>query len=109
MGRKKITITHLEETRIRRITFKKRRFGLLKKAMQLAALTDCHVELRVYNKEDSSLMDYFSSKRSINFNTDQDVSGLHEYVNFSNLTNNETEILESNMSKAGYFNEDDFS
>ena len=33
MGRKKIGIEHIEDERLRRITFKKRRFGILKKAM----------------------------------------------------------------------------
>ena len=69
MGRKKIAITHLEDNRMRRITFKKRRFGILKKAMQLAALSDCHIELRIFNKEDNSLLDYFSNKHQMTFNT----------------------------------------
>lgn len=41
MGRKKIEFVQLEDSRNRRICFKKRRFGLLKKAMQLAALSNC--------------------------------------------------------------------
>ena len=52
MGRNKIEVEPIEDTRSRRITFKKRRFGLLKKAMQLCTLSNCNVELRVYNNED---------------------------------------------------------
>ena len=33
MGRKKIEIKRIDEERIRRVTFKKRRIGLLKKAI----------------------------------------------------------------------------
>jgi uncharacterized protein YlzI (FlbEa/FlbD family) len=33
MGRKKIIIKEIEDERVRRVTFKKRRIGLLKKAI----------------------------------------------------------------------------
>ena len=69
MGRKKIAMTYLEDDRTRKISFKKRRFGILKKVMQLTALSDCHIELRIYNEEDSSLMDYFSNNKQNNYYT----------------------------------------
>ena len=40
MGRKKIEIKQIENERQNRVTFKKRRMGLLKKALQLSKLTD---------------------------------------------------------------------
>ena len=40
MGRKKILIEKIEDEKLRRMTFKKRRVGLLKKAIQLSKLTD---------------------------------------------------------------------
>jgi MADS-box transcription factor len=58
MGRKKIEIEKLTDERIRRVTFKKRRIGLLKKAIQLSKLTDAQVILRIYHSEDNSLIEY---------------------------------------------------
>jgi len=52
MGRRKIQIESIEDERIRRVTFKKRRIGLLKKAIQLSKLTNAIVEMRVYQPED---------------------------------------------------------
>jgi hypothetical protein len=51
------------------VTFKKRRLGLLKKAMQLSVLTDAKIVLKIYNPEDKSLIEYFS----------------HSYNDFENL------------------------
>ena len=64
MGRKKIEIEHITDERIRRVTFKKRRIGLLKKAIQLSKLTDAKVQLKVYNDKDQSLIEYFSTSES---------------------------------------------
>ena len=69
MGRKKIIIQEIEDERIRRVTFKKRRIGLLKKAIQLSKLTGALVELKVYNWRDQSLIEYFS-------HTEDDFSGI---------------------------------
>ena len=41
MGRRKIDINIINNGKDRKITFKKRRFGLIKKAMELEALTNC--------------------------------------------------------------------
>lgn len=64
MGRKKIEIEKINDDRIRRVTFKKRRIGLLKKAIQLSKLTDAKVMLKVYNNEDESLIEYFSQNEN---------------------------------------------
>jgi len=61
MGRRKIVIKQIEDDRIRRVTFKKRRMGLLKKAIQLSKLTGAHVELKVYYEKDQSLIEYYSN------------------------------------------------
>lgn len=42
----------------RRLTYKKRRIGLLKKAMQLSLLSDCEIQLKIFWKEDGSLIEY---------------------------------------------------
>ena len=39
MGRKKIAMEQITNEKIKRVTFKKRRIGLLKKAIQLSKLT----------------------------------------------------------------------
>ena len=64
MGRKKIEIEKINDDRIRRVTFKKRRIGLLKKAIQLSKLTDAKVMLKVYHNEDESLIEYFSQNEN---------------------------------------------
>ena len=51
------------------MSFKKRRLGLLKKAMQLSVFTDAKIELEIYNPEDKSFIEYFS----------------HSYNDFENL------------------------
>ena len=60
MGRKKIAIQKIDDERTRRVTFKKRRIGLLKKAIQLSKLTDAKVMLKVYHHKDQSLIEYYS-------------------------------------------------
>ena len=55
MGRRKIEIQAIKDERVRRVTFKKRRIGLLKKAVQLSLLTNVVVEMKVYNKENGEL------------------------------------------------------
>ena len=52
MGKKSILIEQIADERIRRVCFKKRRIGLIKKAIQLSKLTDARVMLKVYHKED---------------------------------------------------------
>jgi hypothetical protein len=71
MGRKKIIIQQIQDDRTKRVTFKKRRIGLLKKAIELSKLTDALVELRVYHKDDKSLVDYFT-------NATDDFDNLHK-------------------------------
>jgi hypothetical protein len=44
------------------VTFKKRRIGLIKKAMQLSKLTNCNIRMTIYNPEDRSLVEYFSQE-----------------------------------------------
>ena len=64
MGRKKLQIENVDDERVRRVMFKKRRVGLLKKAMQLSKLTNAMVDLRIYQPDDSSLVEYISSEEN---------------------------------------------
>ena len=52
MGRKKIEIERISDERVCRVTFKKRRLGLLKKAIQLSKLTGAKVQMKVYHDKD---------------------------------------------------------
>ena len=62
MGRKTLVIEKISDERDRRVCFKKRRIGLLKKAIQLSKLSGCEIEIKVYNEEDQSLLHYLSEK-----------------------------------------------
>jgi hypothetical protein len=57
MGRKKIQIEEIIDERNRRVCFKKRRMGLLKKAIQLSKLTNCWISMKIFNPEDGSLIE----------------------------------------------------
>ena len=104
MGRRKIQIESIEDERIRRVTFKKRRIGLLKKAIQLSKLTNAVVELRVYQPEDQSLIEYYSQN-------EKDFDGIHktskhvyEYSKFFNRHYNLVANLEEKVTKHGHLN-----
>ena len=64
MGRRKIEIKRIENNKMRRVTFRKRRIGLLKKAIELSLLTGAKVYLKVYHERDQSLMEYCSSNQA---------------------------------------------
>jgi uncharacterized surface anchored protein len=60
MGRNKITIEKIAEEKQRLICLKKRRIGAIKKLMQLSILTGCFVDIKIFNEEDKSLLEYKS-------------------------------------------------
>ena len=62
MGRGKIKAEKIEDFKNRRISFKKRRISLIKKAIQLSLMSNCDIQMKIFWKEDSSLIDYCSSK-----------------------------------------------
>jgi len=84
MGRKKIEIERIKDDRIRRVTFKKRRIGLLKKAIQLSKLTDAKVVLKVYHNEDESLIEYHSHDVSDFDKLSKTSKNIQEYSKFFN-------------------------
>ena len=94
MGRKKIEIQLQENSKERRVTFKKRRFGLLKKAMQLSIMSNTVVALSVYNTEDKSFLEYISNETNISDKTNENKKDLHEYVKVSNKNYNLIEKLD---------------
>ena len=60
MGRKKIAINKIKDARSQRLTFYKRKNGLLKKAIELSILCDVEVLLVITDKK---------AKRNIIFNS----------------------------------------
>lgn len=101
MGRRKIEIEAIGDERVRRVTFKKRRIGLLKKAIQLSKLTGAKVQLKIFNDADKSFIEYFShseedfdylSKRSVN---------VEEYSKFFNRHYELVAQIEQSVTKYG--------
>ena len=107
MGRRKVTISLIEEEKERRTTFKKRRLGLLKKAMQLAIMSDSVVQLKVFNPDDFSLLEYNSENAHIAGHVDKLTDDVHEFVGFSNLNYCDVEDLDVKISKSGHANHED--
>ncbi|KAL4227302.1 Myocyte-specific enhancer factor 2C [Mactra antiquata] len=60
MGRKKISITRINDERNRQVTFTKRKFGLMKKAYELSVLCDCEIALIIFT-QNNKLYQYASS------------------------------------------------
>lgn len=59
MGRKKIEIKRIMDERVRKVTFSKRKGGLVKKAMELSLLCDCEIGLVIFTpKPDQKLYKY---------------------------------------------------
>lgn len=59
MGRKKIAIKRITDERVRKVTFSKRKGGLVKKAMELSLLCDCEIGLVIFTpKPDQKLYKY---------------------------------------------------
>ena len=84
MGRKKIAIELIEDHKIRHVTFKKRRLGVLRKAMQLSKLTGASVELKIHWQEDDSLIEYFSNSQDDFKDLSIESSDIQEYAKFHN-------------------------
>lgn len=63
MVRRKIPIQRIQRPKARNATFAKRRLGLLKKAMELARLCDCEVELTIISHDGRGIR-YASSSQS---------------------------------------------
>jgi hypothetical protein len=60
MGRKKIDINPIRDERMKKITMKKRRIGLLKKAIQLSKLTGALIYMKIFTPQDKLLLEYIS-------------------------------------------------
>ena len=61
MGRKRVALKLIERRKDRNSTFKKRRIGLLRKSMELSLLTGAVIQMKIYNPDNLSLIEYFST------------------------------------------------
>lgn len=104
MGRRKIQIESIEDERIRRVTFKKRRIGLLKKAIQLSKLTNAIVQLKVYQEEDQSLIEYYSKNEKDFENISKTSEKVYEFSKFTNKHYDLVANLEEKVTKHGHLN-----
>merc|ERR1711959_734569 len=64
MGRRKIDIEYLQDDRVRKVTFCKRKGGLFKKAEDLAVLCGCEVTVLISNNNKTYEMTKSSNGRS---------------------------------------------
>lgn len=64
MGRNKIKIEKIENTRIRQVTFYKRKKGLIKKSMELSLLCEAKILLCVLDKNEK-LTTYVSDSETL--------------------------------------------
>jgi len=93
MGRKKISISKINDERNRQVTFTKRKFGLMKKAYELSVLCECEIVIIIFNSN-NKLFQYASS------NVDSILLKYTEH-NEPNETKTNVDILESLNKKGG--------
>ena len=94
-----ITHKEIKDDRPKRITLKKRRIGLVKKAIQLSMLTGSLVQLKVYNEKDNSLVEFYT-------NSDRDFDGItknsvKEYVKFHSKHDNLISQIHQHVTEHG--------
>ena len=73
MGRKVLASELIENEYNRRITFRKRRMGVVKKAIQLSKLSGCSILLSIFCSEDGSLIEYTSGDEARKNKSDPEV------------------------------------
>merc|ERR1711988_1820802 len=66
MGRRKVQIRRIEDDRARKVTFAKRKHGLVKKAMELSLLCDCDIALLIFTREKPDQRFYKYTTTNIN-------------------------------------------
>lgn len=101
MGRKKISISKINDERNRQVTFTKRKFGLMKKAYELSVLCECEIVIIIFNSN-NKLFQYASS------NVDSILLKYTEH-NEPNETKTNMDILDTLNKKGGDCGKDDDS
>lgn len=77
MGRAKMELKRIESSTSRRVTFSKRRNGLLKKAFELSVLCDVEVGVIVFSPQ-GKVHDFASSRRARSLS----LSHVFDYAGF---------------------------
>ena len=101
MGRKKIRLSKIEDERKRKLTFKKRRIGLLKKGLQLSVLSGCFVKIQVYYESDKSLMEFRSHETPIEDQIKRENDQVEQYAFFSNKNIDLVEEIDKEVTQHG--------
>ena len=102
MGRGVREATLISDEHTRRLTYKKRRIGLLKKCMQLSLISDCDIQMKIFWKEDGSLVEY-ESTNSLDF---RKAATCDQHVKILNDNFKLIEILEAQTIKHGHMFDD---
>merc|ERR1712098_264897 len=61
MGRRKIVIERIEDDSQRKVTFEKRKIGLIKKAMELSILCDAEIAMTIHRRDEEEDLSLYSS------------------------------------------------
>eukprot|EP00475_Leptophrys_vorax_P034776 TRINITY_DN5658_c0_g2_i1.p1 TRINITY_DN5658_c0_g2~~TRINITY_DN5658_c0_g2_i1.p1 ORF type:complete len:440 (+),score=88.22 TRINITY_DN5658_c0_g2_i1:65-1384(+) len=85
MGRKKIKIEKISDSKNRQVTFNKRKVGLLKKAIELSVLCDCEVSLLIFHSD--KLYEYSSKPLGQCVQKYLDYEGSYEVLDNTDLHN----------------------
>ena len=84
MGRRKIKIQPIHDDRIKQSTFVKRKYGLMKKAYELAVLCSCDVGLIIFNQK-NKMFQFTSSDMSTILNKYSTHTGEYEILSAKDL------------------------
>ena len=92
----------LTDARERKVTFKKRRIGIIKKAIQLSKLTGAVVEIKIYNKEDGSLVELASESQYQLQDIERESKDVKQYCRFDSSHFPIVQNIEQNVTKHGH-------
>jgi len=84
MGRRKLDMMSIGNEKDKKVTMKKRRTGLLKKAMELSKLTGARIHLKVFTPQDKFLYEFVSKKNDPILKMNKSCSEVKSYAKFNN-------------------------
>jgi hypothetical protein len=84
VGRKKIKIEKISDSKNRQVTFNKRKVGLLKKAIELSVLCDCEVSVLIFHSD--KLYEYSSKPLGQTLKRYLDYEGSYEVLDNSDVS-----------------------
>ncbi|XP_055962493.1 agamous-like MADS-box protein AGL31 isoform X3 [Mercurialis annua] len=83
MGRKKVVMQRIEDKNSRKVTFSKRRNGLMKKAREISVLCDCEIAVIVFSNSGKHYHFSSTNSRCIEGSNDEKHS-LSDLINLEN-------------------------